>query len=275
MLNNTFQYAISPKRLSLICCVLAVGCMNSKPVQVKDELPTAETVLAKFVEATGGQAAYDKINNSVVKRTVTFPSQNVEMTMTIYRAKPNKGYFLMESAQTGKIEEGGNGEITWGISPQTGSIVHEGKLYESTKIKMALDNLIYWQKYYKNPMCYGLVQVDGKDCYLVQITPKVSDEKYKLRPENYYFEKETGLLLKTEATVITATGEFGATLTYSDFREINGFKKPFKSIMEIAGQTRVFTIQSIEYNVELSKNRFDLPDEIKNLVNKNKSAPAR
>ncbi|MCH8913113.1 MAG: hypothetical protein IIA33_06035 [Planctomycetes bacterium] len=36
------------------------------------------------------------------------------------------------------------------------------------------------------------------------------------------------------------------------------------------GQKHVFTIESIEHNVEMPKDRFKLPDEIKALVAKNK-----
>lgn len=271
MISKTLTFSLSSlKCLSLICCGLTIACLNSQSVQANDDLPKAETVLAKYVEVTGGKAAYDNIKNRVSKATLSFPGQNIEIAISVYTAKPNKAYMVIESDLTGKIEEGSNGKVTWSISQQTGPVVNEGKIHEYTRIKMAFDDLTYWKKYYTNPKCTGSEKVDGKDCFVVQLTPKVSDEKIKLKPETYYFDKKTSLLLKIKGTLITPMGDFEAEFSFSDFRKVDGIKMPYKAVMAVLGQKRVFTTKSVKHNVNMPKDRFDLPDEIKKLVEKDK-----
>ena len=76
------------------------------PVFAGDELPKAEEVMAKYIEAIGGKEALEKIHNRVTKGTLAMPAQGMTMEMTTYSAEPNKTYLLLESEMIGKIETG-------------------------------------------------------------------------------------------------------------------------------------------------------------------------
>ncbi len=54
----------------------------------------------------------------------------------------------------------------------------------------------------------------------------------------------------------------------SDFREVDGLLLAHGGRVKIAGQERSMTIHSIEHNVDLPADLFDLPDEIRALLNK-------
>lgn len=270
MISKAFQFTFSSKMLSVIYCGLAVACLNSQSVQANDDLPKAETVLAKYIKATGGQAAYDKIKNRVTKATMSITAQNLELATTSYAAKPNKVYTLVESDVIGKNEEGSNGKVTWSISAQTGPVVKEGKIHESTMALSVFDGLVYWKKFHKEVKCTGAEKVDGKDCYVLKLTPINSNEKIKLDPTINHFDKKTGLLVKTAHTLATPNGDFKMEATFSDYRKIDGIKIPYKTEMAILGQQMVVTVDSVKHNVKMKKDRFDLPDDIKKLVKKDK-----
>ena len=59
--------------------ILAVG--GSSPAYAERDLPSAEEIFAKFVEASGGADAYAKLKNQVTKGTFAFPGMGMEGPM--------------------------------------------------------------------------------------------------------------------------------------------------------------------------------------------------
>ncbi len=72
-----------------------------------------------------------------------------------------------------------------------------------------------------------------------------------------------------------AMGEFDMIIYSEDYRPVDGVQYAHKSRIEIMGSTRVVTVESIEHNVEMPKDRFELPDEIKALVAKSKGEESK
>ena len=58
--------------------------------QAKPDLPTADTVMNQYIEATGGKAAYEKIKNRVSTGTIEIPAANLKGTIKLTQAAPNK-----------------------------------------------------------------------------------------------------------------------------------------------------------------------------------------
>jgi len=53
-----------------------------------------------------------------------------------------------------------------------------------------------------------------------------------------------------------------------DYRDLGGVLQPHKVTVEVAGQKRVMAVHCIEQNVELPKDKFALPGEMKAPLNK-------
>src|SRR5689334_14136008 len=81
-----------------------------------DDLPKGDAVMDKYVEATGGKAAYSKLHTQVVNGTMEFKAMGLKGKMTIYMAEPDKHYSEIELAGIGKIQEGSNGDVAWTMS---------------------------------------------------------------------------------------------------------------------------------------------------------------
>ncbi len=71
-----------------------------------EPLPKAETILDRYVEVTGGKAAYDKRTNEVATGTLEFKAQGLKGSVTRYSAVPAEEYLVMEIDGVGKIESG-------------------------------------------------------------------------------------------------------------------------------------------------------------------------
>src|SRR5262249_52461123 len=61
-----------------------------------DPLPTGEAILDKYLEVTGGKAAYEKKQTEIQSAVMEFVGKGVKANMTIYHAAPNKSYSVAE-----------------------------------------------------------------------------------------------------------------------------------------------------------------------------------
>jgi len=241
---------------------LAAGTGAARAQAPAAPLPTGDAVLAKYVEVTGGAAAYDALKNQVVHARMEIMGAGVVIALTVYSAPPANLYTLVESEATGRMESGVSDGVVWENSALRGAIVKEGierddALRDATFFRMA-----HWKEHVKSAECTGAADVGGKPAYRVVLTPKAGS------PQTFYFDKESGLLVRTEATVTSAAGAVQVVAEPGDFRKVDGIMIPFTNRMQVMGQQRVVTVDKVEHNVALPPDRFALPAEIKALVKK-------
>src|SRR5215467_12259015 len=85
-----------------------------------DELPKGDTLLDKYVEATGGKAAYAKVHSDISTGTMEFKAMGMKGKLTSYGAEPNKRYVEIEMEGVGKMQEVTNGDMAWSLSAVQG-----------------------------------------------------------------------------------------------------------------------------------------------------------
>src|SRR5260370_40642618 len=73
-----------------------------------ETLPKAETVLDRFVEATGGKAVFGKNRNEEMHATIGLAAQGLKGEMTVDHAGPDKDPAVVEPEGGGKSEAGSN-----------------------------------------------------------------------------------------------------------------------------------------------------------------------
>src|SRR5580698_3329100 len=78
-----------------------------------DDLPKAETILDKYIEVTGGKAAYQKHHNEITKGSFELAAMGLKATMVSFHAEPNKSYTETDLGGMGKVREGSDGTVFW------------------------------------------------------------------------------------------------------------------------------------------------------------------
>jgi hypothetical protein len=233
------------------------------PLFSADEaIPKAETVLDHWVEATGGRAAWEKRHNLVQRGAIDFTGRGVKGSITIYEATPDKNLAVIELQGIGKIESGSNGDVAWENSVLQGPRIKQGIERSDALRDGTFNSSLYWQKLYAKAETTGAETVEGHECYKVVLTPKEG------QPTTEFFDKKSGLLVKTTATRTTQMGDITGEILYDDYRKESDVLAPHRMINRFAQQEFQIQIQSIEANVDLPKDRFDLPPEVQALINK-------
>ena len=98
--------------------------------------------------------------------------------------------------------------------------------------------------------------MEGHDCYKIVLTPREG------KPMTEFYDKKSGLLIKTMATVSSQMGDVNAEILYDDYRkDSDNVLSSHRSVERAAQQELVVQIDSVEVNPTLPKDRFDLPAE--------------
>lgn len=237
--------------------------LSSAPVFCADDaLPKAETILDRSVEVTGGKAAFEKRHNEVMHGSMEFTGRGIKGTMTVYQAEPDKNLAIIEIEGIGKIESGSDGEIAWENSALQGPRIKQGDEKAGSLRDGTFNAALNWRKVYTKAETAGAETVEGHECYKVVLTPKEG------KPSAEFFDKKTGLMIKTMVTRNTPMGEINAEVVADDYRKEGDVLIPHKLINRAAGQEFLIQVDSVEVNVNMPKDRFDLPPEIQGLLKK-------
>ena len=227
-----------------------------------DDLPKAETILDKSIEATGGKAAYQKIHNEI--STGSMSVSGLSGTATIYRAEPDKMLTEINFDAIGKISEGSNGKIAWSNSAVQGPHIKEGDEKDMALMMAKFDADVNWRDQFTKVETVGAETVEGKDCYKLSLTPKFG------KPMTRYYDKKTGLLVKSEMTVKSPMGEMTVESTADDYRKEGDILTAHKLTNKAMGQQFGITIEKVQYNVDIPGTKWELPAEIQALLDKDK-----
>ena len=220
-----------------------------------------EAILDKYVEVTGGRAAYEKIKTEVATGTLEITSIGLSGTLTIYQAAPDKAYTTIEfSGGVGKAEEGSNGQVAWAINGMQGARIKEGDERASSLRRDALNADIRWRDFYTKAELAGTEDVGGKACYKVVLTPNEGGA------ETRYYDKSSNLLVKVVMPITTPEGAATAEMALSDYRDEGGILVPHTISQKVPGADILVKIETVKHNPEIPAGRFDLPAEIKALT---------
>ena len=225
-------------------------------------LPSVQAVMDHFIAATGGRAAWEARHNMVQHATLEVSKVGIKGTSTIYQAAPDKYLDITELSGVGNVSAGSNGEVAWENSALQGPRVKQGVEKADAFREGAFNADLYWQKLYAKAENAGVETVAGHECYKIVLTPKEGNAVTE------FFDKTSGLLVKTTTTVSSQLGEIPAEILYDDYQKDAGVLSPHHLVNRAAQQEFVIQIQSVETNVDLPKDRFDLPPEVQALVKK-------
>lgn len=260
--NPTRSYRLAFVPVALL---IALGLAGTA-IASAENLPKAEKILDGYTKATGGKAAYEKVDNRITHSTFELIGQGIQASLTIYNAKPNRMYTLLESDSLGKIEKGTDGDVVWELTTMTGPSIKEGQERADVLREAILDKYVHWRKVYESVETVGHDEVDGRACFAVRVSPREG------HPQTLCFDGESNLLVKVDAKMETAMGTIPVEAFPGDYREVGGILLPHETRIMVMGQQRRITTQKIEHNTQLGADRFELPSEIVALLEKKRTA---
>ncbi len=241
---------------------ITIGLLFAAALAAADDLPKGETILDKYVEVTGGKAAHAKVKSDISTGEMTMGAMGLKGKLIAYSQAPDKRVMEVTIEGIGKITEGSNGEIAWSYNAMQGPRLKEGDEKAESLQQARYGADAAWRDIYKSAETTGVDTVEGKECYKVLVTPKLG------RPQTRCYDKQSGLLVKMAMTSKSPMGEIDVESFFTDYRKEGDILLPHKVTSKLASQELSITIDKVEQNVEISKDKFEPPAEVKALINK-------
>lgn len=219
---------------------------------VRTAAPLVEQIFTKYIEALGGRAATD--TKTLVLKGRREASQDRNWPNEITLAAPDK-FLMVATTPDGPIRQIVSGEKGW---VKRGTNVRNLEPVQVREAQRSWHELFDVIKAKQSPgmRLRGTQKVGERDAYVVE---QVTDAK----TERYYFDAQTGLLLRKIAIKETVLMPIPEQIDFEDYRDVDGVKIPFtirySAIDTYDSWTRKFT--EIKRNVVVADTLFAIPAE--------------
>ena len=246
--SATANANVSPTRTKLKAQIVEVPPAPASNAR----LPTLDSVLAKYVAAIGGRDAQRRITSRVSKARVDVPGVSFGGKLEIYAKAPNKSLTVRDVEPGGLVMEGFDGRTGWTVG---GANVDVDNQLDRTTLAAA-----DFYREIKLPELYSRLKLVGKqkesfrDVYVVEAVPRNG------AAENLYFDVESGLLVRRDVVRQSPRGPVKAEVYFSDWREVDGVKLPFKVTQVMPKMKFVITFDDVKQNVPIDEGMFRDPN---------------
>lgn len=249
------------RRLVLMAlAALPLAAQTAAPAKVTPA-PTAEQVLDRFVEASGGKAAYAKLKSSQMTGTIEIMGRGVKGGVSIYKM-PGKTYMVMDLEGVGKIESGVSNGISWERSQLTGARIKSGDEAAASIRESEMDARASWRKHYTSAVLDGEESINGQPTWKLTLTPKQG------KPETWFFNRDNGLLVKVSLIVKSPMGEVPAESSMENYKDASGILVPRLMTQKVLNVEMKTVFDAVNFNVDVPQRYFDLPADVKALADK-------
>jgi outer membrane lipoprotein-sorting protein len=218
--------------------------------------PSADQVLDKYIQAIGGQAAYEKVTTRAMKGSVEIPDDNVTGTAQLIAKAPDRFRLTMDIPGYGLVETVVQGDQGWEKNPDSG--VHamsrtdldfakrDHTFYRETRLK----------ELYPKMGSPTADKLNDRAVYVIEATPASGPA------EKMYFDAETGLLLKHDFERVTLEdGIVQYEVLYSDYRDVDGLNLPATIEQRSPDSTMILKFTEIQNNAPVEDAAFAKPEK--------------
>jgi hypothetical protein len=216
-------------------------------------LPSGAPVLAKFLQAVGGDAALAKATSRVEQGKALMP-EGPPTAITIYTKSPDERVSVMHTAK-GDSVTAYNGHAGWLAFPGR----PPRQMSAADQLAAKLDAEIFYP---------SALATQFGDLKLQHGSEKVGDREADVvlgltkdqAPVKLYFDRSSGLLVRMVHYTNTALGLMPTQVDLGDYRDAGGVKTPYRWTIGRPSGSFTIQVESVESNAAIDAARFAPPD---------------
>jgi hypothetical protein len=255
----TLSLLLAARRSLVAAAVLALAIPSAAAAQAADTSPTADAVIARYVEAIGGRQALESVQGSRTLGTFEMPAAGVRGELEVLAGRPNLSRTTVTIPGMGTIESGFDGTTAWTVNPITGPRVLAGSEFRQAVEQAEFDAMFRDPRLFRSIEMVGPQEVGGEECYEIRFVWNSGREARDC------FSAESGLLVRSIGAHEGPMGSAEVTTRLGEYREFGGIRFPTQIRQSVMGQEQVLGITSVEMD-RLDAGVFDPPAEIDALV---------
>jgi hypothetical protein len=267
-MNRTTMSWVRLLTASLTAVILLVipWAARPSPKQTTGSLPSAQQVLDRYVEVTGGKEALLRHKSVTVHGRYQEPQTKLDVETTFYTKDGGK-MVLRATLPGGKgYATGYDGQTAWTVRADGTADIAEGDIVKTVARDADMYYHLHVLKYFKSMEVVGVEQFNGRPCYHL----KGINNWGKLNEQ--FYDKENGLLLGYHFNTEWRGGKGDATETFEDYRDFGGVKMAAKTTSRDGDDLSISLITAVSYD-DVDDSVFALPDAVKKALAAKNSAP--
>lgn len=214
-------------------------------------LPSADDILSKYLQAVGGSAAVEKVTSRQESGKVSFADR--QFPVEVLAKAPNKRISIVHLPNGDNITAF-DGQKGWLASPgprpprEMNSQENEAISFDAT-LRLPAELNKMFVKFLVHPA----ESINGHD--VIQVIGMNQGKP----PVRLFFDKQSGLLLRTIKYEQTPLGRNPTQIDYADYKEEGGVKIPLQWTVARPGGRFTIQIDKVEQNVPIADSKFEKP----------------
>jgi hypothetical protein len=235
-------------RLSFLVCLATLGMamLAGQAVvgagQRPDELPRAEVLVARHIEAIGGIEAYKAIQSIHARGRLEIPAQGIVAAFELFTARPARMLYRVTVPGVGRIENGYDGRVAWSDNPISGPEVFAGRQLAEAAEDAWFDGPLRDRSRVRRITTVEQTSFDGRVAYRVRVEFLSGHEQFDI------FDAETGLQIGSEASRATSQGIVPTVNVLRNYQRFGAVLQATTFVQRAMGFEQVVTLTSCEYD---------------------------
>lgn len=243
------------KLLTCVATILLGAVGTAFRIDAAD-LPAATEILDRYIEATGGKAALEKIRSRVMTGKIEILAMGAGGRFEVRAKAPNQQMSTLIFEGFGTMREGYDGKTAWTVAPLQGVREKSGGELARVQRTTLFPRELRLGEAYTRFETRSAGSIEGQATWVVEATPAQG------KADKLHFDQKTGLLLREESLVATPVGELAFEINFSNYREFDGVKVPCSvRVPKPAEMGFQINIDSVKHNENLADSIFTKPKE--------------
>lgn len=229
------------------------------PADTAAALPSARSIVDKFIVATGGRTAILAHTSTRVSGTMSIAGSGMSGAIEVLNAKPNLSLVKVTIPGIGEILDGFDGTTGWMLSPVMGPMVYQGKELADRKFDADYYGDLHDPSRYSSMRTVEETTFEGRPCYKVSLTRVGGGEDIEL------YDVATGLKAGSIMSRATPMGEVSSTTVLSEYKKFGDLLLPTVMSQSSMGTRQDVTVTTVEYD-KVPPSAFEAPAQIRALI---------
>ena len=224
---------------------------------------TADEVLERSVKALGGRAALGALKSNLMTGTITIstPAGDIPGTIEILNTGPNKSRTLIKADLTSlgagqiEIDQRFDGHSGYVLDTLQGNRDITGNQLDNMKNSRFPHLFMGYKDIGTTAKLTGKEKVGDREAFVIELDPTSGSLSRQ------FIDAETYMPMKfvMKVDVPQLGGEVEQTTEFSDYREVDGIKYPFRIRSSSSAQNITIAISKVEHNVAVDDKLFVKP----------------
>lgn len=228
------------------------GTVAEASKNLPTELPSADWLVKRYIEAIGGADALEKINTRVGTGASSIAGKNV--TVNLFVRSPREWALIQheQGGETGAFFNNGAGWFTFPGRPSRE--MHEPDI-EAAQMDSDLQFPLHIQQLFPELRVEYPESIGNRDTYVL-VGARDNQPRAK-----FYFDQQSGLLVRIVRYGESPLGLNPSQVDYSDYRDVDGVQVPFRVTISTPESGSTIQFQQIHQNAAIAPEKFTRPSD--------------